>query len=99
MFTCATDTGELIWNNNGTLQYYSNYTYDVIEFGIFEFCLLIKAGNALVSTATVQNVHYSDNGTLLSCSDNSSIPHVSNSNTDRIKIEGKQMRKRIHKYY
>ena len=96
MFTCATDTGELIWNNNGTLQYCSNYTYDVIEFGIFEFRLLIKTGNALVSTATVQNVHYSDNGTLLSCSDNSSIAHVSNSNTDRIKIKGKQIRKCIH---
>ena len=24
VFTCATDTGELIWNVNGTLLYYSN---------------------------------------------------------------------------
>ena len=94
MFTCVTDTGELIWNIDGTLQYYSNThnNQDVIEFGIFEFRLLIKTGNALVSTATVQNVNRSDNGTILSCSDNS-IPHVSNSNRETIKIKGKQIRK------
>ena len=86
MFTCATDTGELIWSVDGTLLYYSNtHEQRDVKLSIFEFHLMIKTGVALVSTATVQNAHYNGNGTVLSCSDNSTLSNV---DTETVLISG-----------
>ena len=96
MFTCATDTGELIWSVDGTLLYYSNtHEQRDVRLSIFEFHLMIKTGVALVSTATVQNARYDGNGTVLSCSDNS-IPQLSNTDTETVSISGEQIKFNTH---
>ena len=72
VFTCVTDTVELIWSVDG----FNDVLYEkMIEkkeqtsLSIFQLNITNKTGNYFVSTATVINVHLDYNGTSISCSD------------------------------
>ena len=90
VFTCVTDTGELIWNVNG----FNDVLYEkMIEkkeqtsLSIFQLNITNKIGNYFVSTATVINVHLDYNGTSISCSD-SSTPHIAETDTKSVITSG-----------
>ena len=87
MFTCATDTGKLIWNVDGHNDVF--YDSSVPEHkeqsvSIFNFNLISSIGNHLVSTATACNV---DNDTEISCSDDV-VPLTSNTDTKSVILSG-----------
>ena len=71
VFTCATDTGELLWavGDSKTL-FITNITMPIV-FPTFDLKLLSQNGKNFTSTATIDNVHLDHNGTAISCSDSS----------------------------
>ena len=87
MFTCATDTGELLWDVLGQNIFFSTSHQEpnVDPSFPFTFSLTSTQGANLVSSATIDNVHLDDNGTVLTCSD-SSIPQLSNTATKELVI-------------
>ena len=71
MFTCTTDTGELVWGVDGVLFYFStSQVPDVEPSFLFKFTLTSSQGSNLVTTAAVDNVQLDDNGTVITCADN-----------------------------
>ena len=89
MFTCATDTGELIWDVLGKKIFFSTSTSHLVpnvdpSFP-FTISLTSTQGANLVSTATIDNVQLDDNGTVLTCGDNS-IPQLGNTATKELVI-------------
>ena len=76
MFTCVTDTGQLVWkNDNGnTRLYYSPSQVDepaVTKFsGIFALKLIHASANRYESTATAHNVSLDTDGLNITCIDN-----------------------------
>ena len=88
MFTCATDTGELIWDVDGNQFYFSTSQVPNIHPSFpFKFTLTSTQGANIVSTATNDNVHLDDNGTVITCLD-SSIPHLANIATVELTVSG-----------
>ena len=86
MFTCATDTGELIWNIDGNHFYFSTSQVPNVDPSFpFTFSLTSTQGANLVSTATIHSVHLDDNGTVITCLD-SSIPQLANIATIQLVI-------------
>ena len=83
VFTCATDTGELIWSVDGNNLVSLNDAQREQSLSIFELNLTSSAGNNLVSTATVRDVHLDHNGTGIFCSD-SYNPHISDEKFERV---------------
>ena len=72
VFTCTTDTGDLLWDSSGMNELYEIhesqlYMHDIID--IFTVNLTGIDGMTLVSTATVQNVQLTHNGRVITCSD------------------------------
>ena len=70
VFTCITDTGELLWelSHNAENTYYNTEQDNKGEdLGIFIVNVTDVSGKMLISTATVYNVHLHDNGTVISC--------------------------------
>ena len=72
MFTCAIDTGELIWDMDGNQFYFSTSQVPNVDPSFsFTFSLTSTQGANIVSTATIDNVHLDDNGTVITCGDSS----------------------------
>ena len=71
MFTCTTDTGELIWDVVGKIVFFSAALQEqsTSSLGIFEINLTSITGNIIVSVATVRGVHFDYNDTGISCAD------------------------------
>ena len=72
VFTCITDTGELLWelSHKGENTYYNTEQDNKEEdLGIFIVNVTDVSGKMLISTATVYSVHLHDNGTVISCHD------------------------------
>ena len=89
MFTCATDTGNLLWTTvgyNGVLYHSTTINHEQ-ALSIFNCNLTSRTGNELVSTATVYNVHLDHNGTEISCSDDV-ILQTSNTSTKAVILSG-----------
>ena len=88
MFTCATDTGELIWNVSGHLLYFNTFQESHPEsLNIFDVSLTSKNGSNFTSTATVKNVHLDHNGTKMSCND-SATPQLSSTRSRTVIVSG-----------
>ena len=88
VFTCATDTGELIWNVSGHLLYFNNFEESRPEsLSIFEVSLTSKHGSNFISTAIVKNVHLDHNGSKISCND-SATPQLSSTRTSKVIVSG-----------
>ena len=69
VFTCVTDTGQLVWRSNGhNFLYYSAGQLSENVY-IFTTKLSNVSGMIFMSTATVHNVQLSHNGTVITCSD------------------------------
>ena len=73
MFTCATDTGTLIWTVGDNKAFFNNITMQMNMVPIFDLKLTSQNGKNFTSTATIDNVHLDHNGTAISCSD-SALP-------------------------
>ena len=72
IYTCVTDTEELVWRENNKRQVLFSKNYHPFqELDIFTVNLTNISGTVIVSTATINNVLLGHNGTILSCSDNS----------------------------
>ena len=72
VFTCATDTGELIWDIDENQFYFStSQVPNVYPSFPFKFSLISTQGANIITTATVDNVQLDDNGTVITCADNS----------------------------
>ena len=69
VFTCATDTGNLLWNIVGYygVLYHSTTINHEKSLSIFNFNLTSRIVNELVSTATVYNAHldHNDNAVIM----------------------------------
>ena len=88
MFTCATDTGELIWSMDGNQFYFTTSQVPNVDPSFpFPFSLINTHGANIVSTATIDNVHLDDNGTVITCHD-SSIPQLANTATVELTVSG-----------
>ena len=88
VFTCTSDTGELIWGVTGVLFYFStSQVPDVEPSFLFKFTLTSSQGSNLVTTATVDNVQLDDNGTVITCADNG-IHQLANFATKELVIFG-----------
>ena len=69
VFTCVTDTGQLVWSSNGyNFLYYSTGQLAQTVY-IFTVKLCNVSGMIFISTATLHNVQLSHNGTVIICSD------------------------------
>ena len=79
VFTCATNTGELTWNVEGKKIFFStSHQEPFVDPSLpFTFTLTSAQGANIVTTATNDNVHLDDNGTVITCRD-SSIPQLAN---------------------
>ena len=98
VFTCTTDTGELIWAVDG-INFYFSTSHDAVpavdpSFP-FKFTLTSSHGSNLVTTATVDNVQIDDNGTVIKCADNG-IPQLANIATKELVIFGPSGTKKIN---
>ena len=70
MFTCATDTGELIWAVGDSKAFFNNISMPMDDlFPTFHLKLISQNGRIFISTATIDNVDLDHNGTAISCSD------------------------------
>ena len=89
VFTCATDTGELIWNiGNLPSAFFNNISEsNHIKLSIYDFKLISKNGMNFISTATIDNVHLDQNGTAILCGD-SALPQISNTAMDTVIVAG-----------
>ena len=88
MFTCVTDTGQLLWTGSAVnVPYYSiNEPVQVVtKSGIFDLQLINVTGMTLVSTATAYNVSLTDDGIDITCNDNFNNPD-NNSETESITL-------------
>ena len=73
VFTCTSDNGPLIWYTNGTSNavfYEPDQLNSTESLGIFTIGFINITGNTFVSTATVFNISFEDDGTIIICSDN-----------------------------
>ena len=74
VFTCTTNTGMVSWANNsdgtGALGYTSSNAIGQPprQLGIFKIALISVNGSMFVSTATVDNVTYSQSSSNIYCS-------------------------------
>ena len=73
MFTCATDTGELIWDVDNRKGIFNDILTEDNTLSIFDLKLIDQNGKNLISTATIDSVNIDHNLTAISCSD-SSLP-------------------------
>ena len=87
VFTCATDTGELIWDIDGNNLVSLNDAQRQQSLSIFELNLTSSAGNNFVSTATVRDVHLDHNGTRISCMDKNN-PFLSDEEFETVILSG-----------
>ena len=88
VFTCTTDTGELIWGIDENQFYFSTSQVPNVDPSIpFKFSLISTQGANLVTTVTVDNVQLDDNGTVITCADNS-IPQLASIATKELVIFG-----------
>ena len=88
VFTCATDTGELIWAVGDNKAFFGNITMPMdIVFPTFDLKLINQNGKIFISTATIDNVHLDHNGTAISCSD-SAFPHNTNTAMETVIVAG-----------
>ena len=75
VFTCTTDTSELVWSSSDVsgneLYYGSSEQVTMRMLGNIILNLTSVTGTMLVSTATVHNVSIEDNGKIIECSDSS----------------------------
>ena len=70
VFTCVTDTGELLWKSNGQNHAYLGTSGpQTTSVDIFTMYRESVTGTMLVSTATVHNVQLKHNGRVIACSD------------------------------
>ena len=88
MFTCATDTGELLWavGDSKTL-FITNITMPIV-FPTFDLKLLSQNGKNFTSTATIDNVHLDHNGTAISCNDSSFSRNTTNTANKTVVVAG-----------
>ena len=92
VFTCVTDTGQLLWrNDNGdTRLYYSPIQINetaVTNFGIFALKLIHASANIYESIATARNVSLNNDGLSIMCFDEvNSLDSLNNSVTKSIKL-------------
>ena len=69
VFTCVTDTGQLLWISNGHNSIYYSAGQPARTVHIFTTKLCNVSGMTFISTATVHNVQLSHSGTVITCSD------------------------------
>ena len=80
VFTCVTDTNQLVWRfNESSFKVYTSKSQanesTVTNFGgIFTLKLLNTTRNGLESTATAQNVAVNQNETSITCTGNINNP-------------------------
>ena len=93
MFTCTTDTTELVWDVGDSLDVLFEKGRENPEklLSIFMLTVTNQTRSNFVSTATVTNVHLDYNGINISCR-HSSTPYISNTETKTVKISGKTIK-------
>ena len=85
VFTCATDTGELIWAVGDSKAFFNNISMPMDDsFPTFHLKLISQNGKEFISTATIDNVALDHNGTAISCS-GSVFPQSTTTNTTATK--------------
>ena len=88
IYTCVTDTGQLVWRENNKDQVLFNTNYHLPQqLDVFTVNLTSISGMVIVSTATINNVLIHHSGTVLTCSDNV-IAQLSNMNKRTLRISG-----------
>ena len=88
VFTCATDTGELIWAvDNSKVLFNDILTVDNTLL-IFDLKLIDQNGKNLISTATIDSVNIDHNGTAISCSDSSLPLNTTNTSKETVLVAG-----------
>ena len=88
VFTCTTNTGYIYWTDNSTgtgpLEF-SDFNATPRQLGIFKLALISVNKRMIVSTATVDNVTYSQSSSNIYCS-----PDVTNFNDmETLTVRGK----------
>ena len=86
VFTCITDTNQLVWSFNDINKVYNSLSQAnelaVTNFGgIFTLKLLntTRTGSGFESTATARNLTMNQNGTTITCTDNINNPEAGKS--------------------
>ena len=88
VFTCATDTGELIWSIGDLMMFFNNISEsNHSKLSIYDFKLISKNGMNFISTTTIDNVHLDFNGTAILCGDNG-VPQISNTAMETVIVAG-----------
>ena len=81
VFTCATDTGVLLWAVGDSKAFFNNISMPMDDsFPTFHLKLISQNGKEFISTATIDNVALDHNGTAISCS-GSVFPQSTTTNT------------------
>ena len=89
MFTCAIDTGTLIWTVGDNKAFFNNITMPMDDiFPPFDLKLTSQNGKNLISTATIDNVHLDHNGTAISCSDSALPLNTTNTAIKTVVVAG-----------
>ena len=73
VFTCATDTGELVWSSGGVNElFYGSLGQGTMRMlGNFTLNLTSVTGMMQISTATIYNLSLEDDKKVINCSDSS----------------------------
>ena len=88
MFTCTTDTEELIWKIGQLAAFFNNLSEsNHVKLSVYDFELISQDGMNFTSTVTIDSVHLVQNGTVISCSDNA-IPLISNTALEKVIVAG-----------
>ena len=98
VFTCVTDTGSLVWISNGhNYLYYSSGQLEQTVQSVYIFTVKLSnvSGMIFMSTATVDNVQLSHNGTVITCSD---MEFKGTSVNKTVQLSGKCLVQHIHSY-
>ena len=88
VFTCATDTGELIWAVGDSEVFFNNISMPTDTFPPFDLMLISQNGKNFISTATIDNVHLDHNGTAISCHDSVFPQSTTNTATEIVILAG-----------
>ena len=89
VFTCATDTGELLWAVGDSKAFFSNISMPMDNsFPTFHLMLISQNGKKFISTATIDNVYLDHNGTAILCSDSAFSRNTTNTAIKTVIVAG-----------
>ena len=88
VFTCTSDTGELIWDVDNRKGIFNDILTEDNTLSIFDLKLIDQNGKNLISTATIDSVNIDHNGTAISCSDSSLPLNTTNTSKETVLVAG-----------